>query len=217
MKNKGIYRIINLVDGKSYIGSAQNLKRRWVAHHNQLVKKVHYNPHLLRAWNKYGFLNFKFEILEYVENDGLLIEREQHYLDVHKTYVRKNGYNILRFAGSTLGRKHTAKTKHLNSLRHKGKKISDTQKATVSEKLSGNKNPMYGKKHNEKTRILMKQNQVSRNGEENTAVKLSNEKVVKIRELYASGMFKQSDLAKSFGVNQQSVSNIILKKTWKFL
>lgn len=217
MKNKGIYRIINLLDGKSYIGSAQNLKRRWVAHCNQLTKNTHYNLNLQRAWNKYGSLNFNFEILEYVENDGLLIEREQHFLDKHKTYVRKNGYNILRYAGSTLGRKHSAKTKYLNGLRHKGKKISDRQKAILSEKLSGNKNPMYGKKHSEQTIILIKQNKAPCDGEKNGSVKLTTEKVLKIRDQYSTGMFKQSDLAKIYGINQQSISNIIMKKTWKFL
>jgi len=54
-----------------------------------------------RALLKYGFSNFRLEILEYCSNTDVL-KREQHYLNFSKPH-----YNIATIAGSTLGYKHT--------------------------------------------------------------------------------------------------------------
>ena len=51
---------------------------------------------------KYGHGNFILEILEYCDKSNLL-EREQYYLD-----KLKPEYNILKYAYSMLGYKHTA-------------------------------------------------------------------------------------------------------------
>jgi len=61
----------------------------------------------------YGHLNFSLYIIEYCKPD-LLLKREQYYID-----LLNPEYNILKVAGSTLGRKHSLKTKQLisNSLR----------------------------------------------------------------------------------------------------
>ena len=56
---------------------------------------------IYKALLKYGYSNFKLEILEYCEPSQILL-REQHYLDLFKSE-----YNILKIAGSSLGYKHT--------------------------------------------------------------------------------------------------------------
>ena len=63
----GIYQIKNLVNGKIYIGSSVDLKRRRKHHFVDLRRNVHHCKYLQRAWNKYGETKFKFEILEIVE------------------------------------------------------------------------------------------------------------------------------------------------------
>ena len=63
MKNiSGIYKITNNVNGKFYIGSSQNISRRWYDHKRELRIQKHHNKYLQRAWNKYGEENFSFEI-----------------------------------------------------------------------------------------------------------------------------------------------------------
>lgn len=57
-----------------------------------------------KALLKYGYSNFSFEILEYCEKKDV-IQREQHYFDLCKPE-----YNILKVAGSPLGRKHSEET-----------------------------------------------------------------------------------------------------------
>jgi len=53
---------------------------------------------------KYGYSNFRLEILEYCEKKETL-SREQYYFD-----LLKPEYNILKVAGSTLGFKHSVET-----------------------------------------------------------------------------------------------------------
>lgn len=57
-----------------------------------------------KALLKYGYSNFKLEILEYCDKDEVL-SREQFYLD-----LLKPEYNILKKAGSSLGFKHSEET-----------------------------------------------------------------------------------------------------------
>jgi group I intron endonuclease len=88
----GIYKITNKVNGKFYIGSAVNIKERWDKHRSDLYNRSHKNPHFLAAWNKYGERNFKFEVIEFVEDKKLLLMREQHWINWFD--ASKNGYNI---------------------------------------------------------------------------------------------------------------------------
>jgi hypothetical protein len=47
-----------------------------------------------------------------------------------------------------------------------------------------------------------------------TYAKLTPEKVVEIRRLYATGEYAQTTLAKQFGVNQMSISNVVTRRHW---
>lgn len=103
----GIYRIINLTNGKSYVGSAARLDRREVNHWFHLKRGTHRNSHLQRAFSKYGRDSFRFEILEEIRADGealraALIEREQVWID--KIGSRgAGGYNLRIRAETNLG------------------------------------------------------------------------------------------------------------------
>lgn len=76
---------------------------------------------------KYKHSNFTLEILEYCEKDKLL-EREQYFID-----LLKPEYNILKFAYSLLGYKHSPE----NIAKFKEKKISKEHKDILSLTHSG--------------------------------------------------------------------------------
>jgi group I intron endonuclease len=63
-KKSGIYKISNKVNGKIYIGSAKEFKRRFSQHHCSLKKGTHHNKHLQAAWNQHGESAFVFEVIE---------------------------------------------------------------------------------------------------------------------------------------------------------
>jgi len=100
-RNKiGIYRWINNLNGKTYIGSSINLSVIFYTSYSlrYLAKS---NRPMERALLKYGFSNFSLEILDYCNYEDLL-KREQYYLD-----TLKPEYNVAKLAGSTLGYKHS--------------------------------------------------------------------------------------------------------------
>lgn len=97
-----IYKIINIINHKFYIGSTEDYTRRKQNHKYSLRHNCHPNQYLQNAFNKYGEENFKFEIIEYCEINELII-KEQHYLDLYKTYKNNIGYNLSPTAGRTLG------------------------------------------------------------------------------------------------------------------
>ena len=122
-KNKiksGIYKIVNLVNDKIYIGSAVILKNRKRDHFRTLKKNCHKNKYLQNAFNKYSENSFQFEIIEFVEDKNKLIEREQYYLNIYFDN-QKNCYNISPTAGSPLGVKYNDEMK-LQSAISKGAK-----------------------------------------------------------------------------------------------
>ena len=90
----GVYKITNMINGKFYIGSSNNIKNRWVQHKSSLHEGSHGNPYLQNAWNKYGGQNFKFEIIEECSPE-VQFEREQFYLNTLNPFDN-NGYNIVR-------------------------------------------------------------------------------------------------------------------------
>lgn len=106
----GIYKILNKINGKFYIGSASYLNNRKSNHKRDLVANKHKNSHLQSAFNKYGIDAFEFIVIEYCDK-RLLLEREQYWLDITQCYNREIGYNILKVANSRIGVKHTEETK----------------------------------------------------------------------------------------------------------
>lgn len=87
----GIYKITNLINGKSYIGQSIHIKRRWNEH-----KKQNANSLIGKAIKKYGKKNFVFEVLEEVSKNDceLLDELEAMYIHSFNT-ITPNGYNIM--------------------------------------------------------------------------------------------------------------------------
>lgn len=144
----GIYKIINIINNKIYVGSTINIRHRWKCHIKTLNSNRNKCKLLQRAWNKYGGDAFKFEILEELVFPPnypkelikiYILQREQFYLDT-LLYASENnnlfnelGYNICRVAGSQLGFKHSEKSKLQMSLFQKGKLITEEARKKISE------------------------------------------------------------------------------------
>lgn len=115
---RGIYKIENNINKKIYIGSSENIARRWTDHIYLLNKNNHHSLPLQRAWSKYGASAFTFTILELCTDD--LLEKEQWFLNdllkadeyssgTSNTFL-KLGYNIKPTAQNNTGYKHSEET-----------------------------------------------------------------------------------------------------------
>jgi group I intron endonuclease len=97
--SSGVYQIICLANGKIYVGSAINLRRRWEQHRRLLRGKRHSNGYLQRAWNKYGESQFRVSVLELTGMEDVL-RAEQIWINKTRCADRRVGFNIFDTAGS---------------------------------------------------------------------------------------------------------------------
>ena len=90
-----IYQIKNKINGKLYIGQTVNFQARKLRHLSSLRNEKHDNPHLQKAFLKYGEEAFEFSIIHEEKcNQARLNELEEYYISKYETYL--NGYNCNR-------------------------------------------------------------------------------------------------------------------------
>ena len=119
IKNKaGIYQLVNLKNGKTYVGSSNNLYRRLTDYLNPLgIAKTlsKGQSHIMKALLKFGYINFGIRILEFIDLDpkltslektNLIFKREQFHMDLIKP-----DYNIITIIGDGLGRHFPEETR----------------------------------------------------------------------------------------------------------
>jgi group I intron endonuclease len=222
-KNNVVYCILNVLNGKKYIGSAINFRKRKNVHLHHLRNKTHHSISLQRSFNKHGENYFKFFILEDMISDELHHNREQFYIDFYKSANKLYGYNICPMVNSTKNRKVNQSTKEKIKFANLGKK----HKLETIEKLKiihkglhlGNKNGMYGKigelspnfgrKHTKEFCQKITDRQI---GENNPFAKLTWNIVKEIRNIYPK--YSMSFLAKKYKVSRKCISKVLNNHTW---
>lgn len=148
MKKKiGVYQIVNLVNGKVYVGStSHSIQHRWNCHRSELDKGIHHSLHLQRAWDSYGASFFSWQILEECAPTEC-ITREQFWIDKLKSANFKFGYNISPTANSPLGCKHSAEFIAANSKRAKVRWKDPEYRARLTKSIrKSSKRPEVRKK-----------------------------------------------------------------------
>lgn len=166
----GIYKIINVVNNKFYVGSAVNFSRRKARHFSELRHNKHNNRWLQASWNKHGEQAFIFAIVEEVQDKALLLEVENRWLKEHvgKDYCYNIGVDatapMLGMSGEAsptwgrkrteeellaqnwTGKKHSEQSKQKIKGALKGHPVPTAIRAKISATLSGEGNFWYGKK-----------------------------------------------------------------------
>ncbi len=159
-QKSGIYKILNLINNKIYVGSSINISVRITSHKLNLRKNKHCNTHLQYSYNKYGIENFIYEVIEYCD-ENLLLKKEEYYINYFKCLDINKGYNISSFSN---GRKrHSKTTIEKISNAHKGKKkvISEEWRKNISKANKGRKNSNIHKENIRKSKIGIKRNTFS--------------------------------------------------------
>lgn len=148
-KLHGVYKIE--INNHIYIGSCANIRDgfrgRFNAHKRLMLKNKHHSKILQNCFNKYK--EAIFSIIEICDKE-FCISREQYWIDTLKPDM-----NVLKFAGSVLGRKcsyeHKQKLSESNKGKHsmtqeeksrrsilnKGKKLEQSTKDKISKANKG--------------------------------------------------------------------------------
>lgn len=130
-----IYKTTNLINGKIYIGQHYGSRKNYMGSGVILKEEI----------KKYGRDKFKTEIIEYCIKEEL-DDREIFWIKKLNARDPEIGYNI-SIGGQGVD-PETARNKLV------GKKFSDEHKENISKNhadVSGENNPMYGRKHKEET------------------------------------------------------------------
>ena len=97
-----IYKIINKINGKIYIGeTTSSLEQRWKDHCRDGKNGSHNKSVLHDAMYKYGIDNFSIEQIDEVP-DEQRFEKETEYIIKYQSLVSQHGYNIVLY-GSGYG------------------------------------------------------------------------------------------------------------------
>jgi group I intron endonuclease len=148
-----IYKLIS-PSGKCYIGQSWHIKNRLSKY-----KTINMSKHqikLYNALNKYGFINFTFEILDLCETQNEMDNKEIFYIEIYDSI--KTGYNVrsggngggklseetkLKLRNINLGRKHSQKTKLKMHKNRKGHKHSEETKNKLKKYAFTKENSKY--------------------------------------------------------------------------
>ena len=111
VQTTGVYRLVNRVEQRCYVGSSRNLAKRRAEHFRLLRRNEHPNPRLQTAFNVYGK-----DAFEWVEEVSCAEEPDAREIELlilkgELTFEEAADYNIACDAFPMLGRKHTEYTK----------------------------------------------------------------------------------------------------------
>lgn len=130
----GVYEIVNQINGKRYVGSAVNLRKRKNEHFSKMKNGKHPNKRLNNSCKKYGVENFVFKEIVNCSPQSVLIW-EQIAID-----GLSPEYNICPIAGNTAGRVHSDRTKDKIRKKAIGRKVqprSQEYRKKISERFKG--------------------------------------------------------------------------------
>lgn len=121
-----VYKITNKINNLVYIGSSNEVERRWRQHKLASINENdhHYNYPLMEAFREFGINNFTFEIVETLPDWETMIKAEHNWIK-KENCVKPNGYNQTDKTDSPMFDPNIAK-KMSNTKREKyGKKICE--------------------------------------------------------------------------------------------
>ncbi|HDR7263621.1 GIY-YIG nuclease family protein [Bacillus sp. CH_203] len=100
-----IYKVINEVNGKVYIGQTRRTnEERWAEHHKDYKNpnSSNYNCVFYRAIRKYGWENFTFDVIDSVVSQEELDSKEKHWIKFYDSFANNGkGYNSTNGGEST--------------------------------------------------------------------------------------------------------------------
>jgi group I intron endonuclease len=215
-----------------------------ISHGGKLKYSIHYQA-IHAAINKYG-AKIEYCIIQNLSSKLEADECEKYWIKFFKSNNPKYGYNLTAGGEGTEGRKHSIDTKlkmriaklgkkvseetKLKMSKSKfGKKLSDQHKEKISKSSIGRKlskehaeallkaNLGVEKKEETKNRISAALFNKHMNGEKNNNSSISNEDAQKIRALYATKQYTQTELGNMFNIDQTTVSLIVRWKSYKMV
>ena len=105
----GVYVIRNSHNERVYVGSAQDVSKRWYKHRKDLRAGTHHSRPLQAAWDEIGEGEFSIELVLTVMDVDDLLFYEQCTMDRLNAGQAQGGFNMSNKARAARGYKHSRK------------------------------------------------------------------------------------------------------------
>lgn len=120
-----IYKVVNKLNGKVYIGFDSNWPKRKFSHYYNHRSVICPNWPFYNALKKYGWENFEWELI-YQSKDGIHCKNimENYFIYEYHSFIhfkQSNGYNSTLGGEGTFGKLQTEKNKQEQSKRRSAK------------------------------------------------------------------------------------------------
>ncbi|MFA5031076.1 MAG: GIY-YIG nuclease family protein [Patescibacteria group bacterium] len=217
------------VSNRGYVGQAVNLKQRFRVHFR--LKKP--NPYFHNSLRKH-FSNpeSSFKILECWKRNGRTLEEFKNLLDTREIFwindlntfdlKQKNGWNLTKGGGGSLGYIPTEETRNLMG----EKRIKYLQEHP--EKMKGEYHPWWKRRHLEKTKKLQSEKRIKYlqehpkakeklEGENNPNAKLTKQNVIEIRKLINENKLTRKEIFTHFNISKKQFYRIKNYESWENL
>ena len=219
-----IYCYTNLINGKKYVGQTINPEKRYNQHKSSAFneKDKDYNTPLHRAFRKYGYDNFNYEIILSTSSLDILNELEIYFIDKYKTQV-PNGYNILE-GGNNSSRIFNEETKINMMKAHANLTEDEVIELRIAYKEKESPSVIYNNKYKDRMHFQSFLNIWT--GKRYTSImpevfvdrgrhtKLNEEKVKQIKMEIAEGKSYRK-IAENFNISPSTIADIAHGRTWK--
>jgi len=210
-----IYITTNMINGKKYIGQKM-FRIQWQSYLGS-------GAYFLRAVKKYGKENFSREIIAIAHSKEELDKLEIEFIKNHNAVDNEDYYNLVDGGGTTAGHHHSEETKRKIGETKKGntynlgKHATDDHKQKISEAHKGRiwseeskqklSKAHKGKPKSEEAKQKMSESHIA--SETSKKTKFTDKQVTEIREKYATGKYKQSELAREYNCDRSVINNIV--------
>lgn len=238
----GVYAITCLTDGRRYIGSSRDIRKRWYRHRYRLRSGQHHIAALQLDWNEYGESAFGFGVLLTCD-PGQLLAAEQAVLDLahgaglcynpSTSAVAARGYKLTPDQRAAISAAQMGRTVSVETRR----KIGDANRANwaqreitpeVRERMAsmGRKSKGRPKPADQRRKISDAQKgrefsdehlanlRAAKRSRPGSGTKLTVEKVREIKRRLAAGE-RNKDLAAEFEISAPIISNIKTGRIWR--
>jgi group I intron endonuclease len=225
-----VYKIVNLINGKSYVGRSKHFDRRKIEHLMMLNKGVHHSKRLQNSYNKHGKDCFEFSTIFESEFESACIAFEQVEIDSGKHW-----YNISKNSsgGGVKAPNKKNRTLSLEKLvqalvffiNNDGDLLLTSKTFGISKSylwnlIKGNvrKYEDFGDLRREACNKVGKIGPKSKpRGKYNCKSfrrKLDNDSIINLFKEYSNSSMSCKEVGKIFGITETAVRDIIKRKTY---
>ena len=229
-----IYKVINLINNKIYIGKTTQKLNIRINQHKYDAFKNNKKSYFYKSIRKYGWDNFKWEIIDNALSERDLNDKEVHWISYYDSNNSDIGYNLTNGGDGSVGykpSKETMRKKHENptSAKLTIKQVAHIKKLLITGEYSQYKIAEMFNVTRETIKCIKTGNSwsyvkvdgftpsvYSMRGEDSPVSKLTEENVRKIKIMIDNGM-SNKEIGDIFNVSRTTILKIKKGERWSHI